>query len=651
MWFLNWWPYAISHGLNPFWTSYLWEPLGANLLWTTSIPLPSLLAEPITQLFGVVASYNILILLSPVAAAMCAFLLFRQFAGTVPSVLGSYVFGFSSYEISQMTGHLNLTLVFVVPLLAWVWVKAFKKGHPGWVSVAAAGVMFIALFGISLELFATTIIFGTLAALLAWIVAVGSRSAILRASALVALGLAIACILLTPWIYELLTHIHNIPPGAPIFYSTDVLNWFVPTPITFLGGSAFQTVASHFGGNYSEEGGYIGLPLLAILVIVTVQRWKISSVVRFCSLFTGMTLLASLGPILHVDGITIMTMPWAFVYNLPLIKDALPARFMMYSFLGIGLLLAVWLEHARGSLGMWLLGLAALLALVPNSFGSDPYWLNTVNVPSFFRSGEVQKYFPHNANILVLPYAGFGEGDLYQVASGMYFRMPEGHVGPTPIRFAAIPFINQLSAGPLANAPYQNNELRVFIQATHVMAVVDIGASPAIFEDKQLFRKVVRIGDAEIGYVNAGLLHGVRGGLSAVAEVGIQIEFKDLLQATRQFVRAGNPLTSLYPLGLEQKGFLSPSYGGSSKSTPGWHWTKYGGWVGPWAGGDIGIGIAGSWTEVAPIVNEYGCVGTQLFYPYPKLLAGHISPQETGRLVIVFQPQSIPAGIACGGRG
>jgi hypothetical protein len=31
MWALSWWPHAISHGINPFVTHYLWSPTGVNV--------------------------------------------------------------------------------------------------------------------------------------------------------------------------------------------------------------------------------------------------------------------------------------------------------------------------------------------------------------------------------------------------------------------------------------------------------------------------------------------------------------------------------------------------------------------------------------------------------------------------------------------
>src|SRR3984957_19614103 len=64
MWLLGWWPYALSHHLNPFLTDYVWAPVGFNFAWMTSIPLPALLSAPLTHWWGIVPAYNILAILS-----------------------------------------------------------------------------------------------------------------------------------------------------------------------------------------------------------------------------------------------------------------------------------------------------------------------------------------------------------------------------------------------------------------------------------------------------------------------------------------------------------------------------------------------------------------------------------------------------------
>ncbi len=105
-WFLEWWHYAILHGVNPFHTHLVWAPGGDNLAATTLIPLPGLIAFPVTHFLGPIASYNIVMLCGPAFAAWTAFLLCRhlQLSGW-PSLMGGYVFGFSPFMLSHMLGH------------------------------------------------------------------------------------------------------------------------------------------------------------------------------------------------------------------------------------------------------------------------------------------------------------------------------------------------------------------------------------------------------------------------------------------------------------------------------------------------------------------------------------------------------------------
>src|SRR5579885_620000 len=77
IWAIAWWPYAISHWINPLITHALWAPEGYNLVWATSITGPSLVVYPITRVLGPVVSYSLLSLGAPSAAAFSAFLVCR----------------------------------------------------------------------------------------------------------------------------------------------------------------------------------------------------------------------------------------------------------------------------------------------------------------------------------------------------------------------------------------------------------------------------------------------------------------------------------------------------------------------------------------------------------------------------------------------
>jgi hypothetical protein len=101
IWFLNWWPWAIAHGLNPFISYYVWYPHGFNMTWATSVPLAPLLMWPLTWLYGAVVSYNVLSLVAPALSAWTGFLLARYLTRDTPaSFIGRYLFGFSSFRVT-----------------------------------------------------------------------------------------------------------------------------------------------------------------------------------------------------------------------------------------------------------------------------------------------------------------------------------------------------------------------------------------------------------------------------------------------------------------------------------------------------------------------------------------------------------------------
>ena len=73
---------------------------------------------PLTWLANPVVSFNVLTLLAPALSAWTAFLLARYLTrDRFASFIGGYLFGFSSYELGQLLGHLHMDLIFIVPLL------------------------------------------------------------------------------------------------------------------------------------------------------------------------------------------------------------------------------------------------------------------------------------------------------------------------------------------------------------------------------------------------------------------------------------------------------------------------------------------------------------------------------------------------------
>ena len=77
-------------------------------------------------------------------------------------------------------------------------------------------------------------------------------------------------------------------------------------------------------------------------------------------------------------------MPWLVIEKLPLIKSAVPARLVMYAFLALAVIFALWLSDPRtGAVEKGIGFFAIVLMLMPNPAAS--FWATRAPVPEFFR--------------------------------------------------------------------------------------------------------------------------------------------------------------------------------------------------------------------------------------------------------------------------
>src|SRR5271165_6414094 len=97
-WFLAWTPFALLHGLNPFFSNYIDFPAGANLSANTSVPLLGVLAAPVTLALGPIAAFNLLMRIALASSAISMFLVSRKWARWWPaSFAAGLLYGFGSY--------------------------------------------------------------------------------------------------------------------------------------------------------------------------------------------------------------------------------------------------------------------------------------------------------------------------------------------------------------------------------------------------------------------------------------------------------------------------------------------------------------------------------------------------------------------------
>jgi len=133
------------------------------MTWAGSVPTASLLMSPVTWLANAVVSFNILSLLAPALSAWTGFLLARYLTREMCAALvGGYLFGFSSYQLGQMLGHLNLDLIFVVPLLVLFVIRRIRGELSRHRFVVTFAIALLAQLGLATEILATSCLFGAI---------------------------------------------------------------------------------------------------------------------------------------------------------------------------------------------------------------------------------------------------------------------------------------------------------------------------------------------------------------------------------------------------------------------------------------------------------------------------------------------------------
>jgi hypothetical protein len=476
VWFLAWWPHAIASGTNPFLTHVVWAPSGYNLAGSTAMPGPSLVLAPLTALFGPVVSYNVLCLAAPALSSWTAFLLCRRVTTRFgPSLLGGYLFGFSTYELGQLTGHPNLAFVALVPVAVLLVVRRLSGDLPPRRFVLLLAAVLVGQFLISTEVALTLALFGGLALLLAIALSgKGARPSLIRATLQIAAAYLISAVPLAPYLYYAAKSASHSPIYAfyPSLYSTDALNFVIPTPLTFVGRHRFAEVSARFSGNISEQVGYLGVPALTAVVAFAASRWRTASA-RLLALMFVLVGVASLGPTMRIAGSSGITGPWGAFVHLPLVKYILPARLMMYEALLAGLAMALWLAGAGESgfprWARWVVAGLAVALLLPNP--SLPAWRSRVDTPAFFADGLYRAVLRPGETIVIIPYADRGNSMLWQAQAGFAFGMAQGYVSVVPPpEFSRYPILKTLYDGELI--PDAGRNLRAFLHDKGVSAIV-----------------------------------------------------------------------------------------------------------------------------------------------------------------------------------
>jgi hypothetical protein len=516
-----------------------------------------------------------------------------------------------------------------------------------WTFVLLLGLVLFMQFLFSNEIFATLSAVGAVALGLAYLLLPGDLKPRLRSvSVLILCAYGIAAIALTPYLYSILAPgIPRTPFSDPEVYTSDLLNFVIPTPLTLVGGAALEPITRAFSGNYGEESAYLGLPLLLVVALFAHSQWRRPGGKLLCFLL-GILALASLGPTLHIAGHRIAPLPWKLVLRVPVLNNALPGRLTVHASFIVAIVVAMWLSTADiAARKKWILVSLGAIFLLPNL--SYPGWATPVSTPPFIADKLYKAYLHEGETILVIPYGANGDGMLWQAETEMHFRMAEGvGTGSIPRDFFRWPINYTFYSGHLI--PDYAVQLKAYLAAHGVQKIVVVDGTPGPWS--QLFAtletKPVRSGGVSFYEVSKRILSTV-GPLTP-----LEIETRSnlalaasLIAAARYYTSRGTPLAELTPLDAEQRGLLPLYWGGyvasEVNSRQGLEFsTRTGLRLGPWEEDTIGVGLIASAQTIGPLIARYEPVAERIYFPYPQPFRGDLTGAK-GVLLIVFTRDGI----------
>jgi hypothetical protein len=473
-WFLRWTPWAVGHGINPLLTDHIGYPQGVNLMWNTAVVLVGLVLAPVTLTLGPVVAYNVAVVLAFALSGFACWAALRRVCG-VPAeaaLAGALFYEFSPYTTAHALGQLNMTAALAPPLVLLLAHEVLVRRR--W-SVRRAGLLLglvaVGQAFVSEEMLASTgiacLVFVVVLALAGGWPFADVRDAAWRG--LRALGWALAAfvpLMAAPLAVQFggAQALHGAVQRPGVFV-TDLANLVVPTQAQLLAPGAAVDFSQRFSGNPVEWAGYLGVPLLAVVVWVAVRCWG-DRRVRVAAICAAVFAVLSLGPSLHVGGHdTGVPLPWAVVEHVPLLRDMLPGRMAVYTDLCVAVLVAIAvarvaalaspLVRRRAVLGLAAVGVTVLPAM--------PLPSDTVPLPAFFTSAAAGR-LPWQGSVLVVPFSAdftSAEPMVWQAQAGMGFRMPEGYamipdaagrtwVGPPPSALSRV--LRGIAAGRRAPA-------------------------------------------------------------------------------------------------------------------------------------------------------------------------------------------------------
>jgi hypothetical protein len=458
VWSWRWWPYAMSHGLNPLFSRQIGAPVGWSLAWTTTAPAVAVVLAPLTAVFGPIVTFNLTLLLGAPVSAWALFIAARRLTGRFwAALLAGTVYGFSPYEVGHTgAGQANLTVIMLLPLMLWLALLWRDGKLSGPVFAGLLAVAMTAEFYVFNEAFLEMTVLWAAGLLLGFALArPADRPTVARLARLAAIAWVVAFVLAAPYNVYALRH--------------NSAGFTKAIPANSLNLKALVIPES-------------GIFLLLVLVGLAVLTWS-NRLTRLLVVMFALILVGAIGPSPAVGSTQFGSLPWARLWSLPFARSAEPVRLMLFGYLVLAIILAVWLAiPVRSRLllaSRWILGLAAIAAVVAYiPHGSKGYAIPTSTrppaerptaaLPAFISQGMYRHYLRPGEIVVVVSNRG-NAGMMFQADANFYMRIAGGFINAALSDTSALPAPVEALRRPTAA---REQHFRAYVRKAGVGAII-----------------------------------------------------------------------------------------------------------------------------------------------------------------------------------
>lgn len=386
-----WWVNEAVTGLHhsPMHTTMLHHPDGISLLGHTLNPFNGFLAIPLLRFFSLTQTYNLIVIFTFVAGGWSAFLLCHHFARSfVPSLIGGFIFSFSTYHFGHAQGHMQVISIEGIPLFLLFWIWFLESPRPHYALAAA-----LTLFGVMLCDFYHALYCVAAGFILLAHHSFRERNALLILSPryrFSTLLFIVVCLLTCGTLAVNLLLLNRRDPlwGAHEAwqFSNDLFAIFIPGA-RWRFGALTEFYWSRLRGNEVENSVYLGWSVIVgVIAAVCIRKRLANFSVTPWLVIIAFFFALSLGPRLLVAGWELKNVPLAYSVASkifpPLQLGGMPVRMTIMLNLAAAVLFAMAWRELRASGGRPKTFAFALLPLLLIEYLPSPLFTTRIEPPA-----------------------------------------------------------------------------------------------------------------------------------------------------------------------------------------------------------------------------------------------------------------------------